>query len=93
MNVTWYLKENKMKKKHKKHKTPLQEWASERCYINKGKLIGVKQSIRTIAAAKSTLDFECCGLMIAYNLVDRILSSWDRDDIRNQSRTTFLREV
>jgi len=75
----------------KKYKTPLQEWASERCYINKGKLIGIRQSIKNIAAAKSTLDLEYKRLMHAYDLVDQVLLAWDRDDTRNQSRTTFLR--
>ena len=75
----------------KKHKTPLQEWASERCYINKGRLIGVKQSIRTIAAAKSTLEPEHHNLMLAYNLVRHVLLSWDNPSVRNNSKTKFLK--
>jgi len=75
----------------KKHKTPLQEWASERCYINKGKLIGIRKSLKNIAINKSTTGPECHKLMRAYNIVSSVLLSWDCPSIRSNSRAKFLR--
>ena len=75
----------------KKHKTPLQEWASERCYINKGKLTSIMRSLKNIAADKSTLKPEHHNLMLAYNLVRHVLLSWDNPSVRNNSKNKFLK--
>ena len=60
-------------------RTIKQQWASERCWQNKGSLAGAGARLRQIAYAHSTLPKETKQLLLACTIIDDLLAYWDRE--------------
>ena len=74
-------------------RTPKRQWVSERCWGNKGSLVGAKSRLRQIARAHSTLPTEAELLNYASNVIDRVLATWDEETRRTASLKQFLKRI
>lgn len=70
-----------------------QRWASERCFINKGRLTSVASSIRQVALANSTTPLEYKILMAAHDKVSQVLNNWEKDAVRSRSKLYYKRNL
>lgn len=80
-------------KKNRNPPTWKQRWASERCFINKGRLASVASSIWQIAKAKSTTYNEYKTLMAAYDKISTVLENWEKNSIRQESKSLYKRSL
>jgi len=66
-----------------------QQWAFERCFHNKGSLVGVRSRLGQIAGDSSTLPDESASILYIITEISMILKTWDKKEHRAESLDQF----